>query len=246
MELTVLGADGTFPRAHSACSGYLIEHDGFKLWMDAGNGTLAFLQQHASMDDVDAIFISHSHVDHCADLYPFFYQLINTRRTVPLWTAPGVRDTLQSLIGEGSREDFDTLLKWHVLDTGDVADIGPFRFEAFDAAHSTINATVRVQAGGRTLCYSGDTGPNPDLAVAARGADLFVCEASWLEKDDGVMEPIHMKAAESGAAARDAGVKRLVLTHVWPVNPLEQVREEASKTFDGTIEFARETTTTTI
>lgn len=246
MELTVLGADGTFPRAHSACSGYLLEHDGFKVWMDAGNGTLAFLQEHVAMEDVDAIFISHAHVDHCADLFPFFYQLLNTRKKVPVWTAQGVQERLAWLIGDDARDEWGTLLGWHAMEAGDVADVGPFRFEAFDAAHSTINATVRVQAGGRTLCYSGDTGPNPHLAVAARGADLFLCEASWLEKDEGLMAPIHMKASETGAAARDAGVGRLMLTHVWPVNPLDQMREETTRTFDGTIEFAREIVKTTV
>jgi len=246
VELTVLGADGTFPRAHSACSGYLMQHDGFNLWMDAGNGTLSFLQEHISMEQVDAIFLSHAHVDHCADVYPFFYQLLNEPRTVPLFTAPRVRDKLEGLVGGDSRKEFSELFAWRVLETGDVTDIGPFRFEAFNAAHSTANVTARIQAGGKTLCYSGDTGPNPDLANAARDADVFLCEASWLAKDKGLMDPIHMLASEAGAAARDAGARRLVLTHVWPVNPLDQIREETSTTYDGTIEFARELGTTTI
>jgi ribonuclease BN (tRNA processing enzyme) len=225
VELTVLGADGTFPRARSACSGYLLRQDGFNLWMDAGNGTLAFLQEHIPMADVHAIFISHAHVDHCADVYPFFYQLLNEPRKVPLYTAPRVQDKLGSLIGGDSKEQFKALFDWIVLETGDVADIGPFRFEAFNAAHSTANVTARIQAGGKTMCYSGDTGPNPDLANAARDADLFLCEASWLERDKGLMDPIHLQASETGAAARDAGAHRLVLTHVWPVNPLDQIRE---------------------
>jgi ribonuclease BN (tRNA processing enzyme) len=246
VELTVLGADGTFPRARSACSGYLLQQEGFTLWMDAGNGTLSYLQEHITLEEVDAIFISHAHVDHCADLYPFFYQLINTRKTVPVYAASCVQETMNPLVGSGSQKDFSELLEWHGLASGAVAEAGPFRFEVFNAAHSIENATVRIQAGGRTLSYSGDTGPNPDLALAAHGADLFLCEASWLEKDEGLMEPIHLKAAEAGAAAREAGVGRLMLTHVWPVNPLDQVREEASTTFDGTIEFARETQKVTV
>ena len=246
MELTILGADGTYPRKHSACSGYLLQHDGFNLWVDAGNGTLSFLQEHIEMDEVDAIFVSHAHVDHCADVYPFFYQLINTQKVVPLYAASCVQETMAPLIGDGSREDFDALFEWHPLKAGDIAEAGPFRFEVFDAAHSIENATVRIQAGGRTLCYSGDTGPNSDLPRAARGADLFLCEASWLEKDEGLMEPIHMKAAEAGVAARDAGVERLMLTHIWPRNPLDRVREEASSAFGGTIEIAREISKTTI
>jgi ribonuclease BN (tRNA processing enzyme) len=150
------------------------------------------------------------------------------------------------LIGDDSKKEFGQLFKWHPLGPGDTDETGPFRFEVFNAAHSIENATVRVTAGGRTLCYSGDTGPNPELAKAARGADLFLCEASWLEKDEGIMAPIHLRATEAGAAARDAGVERLMLTHIWPRNPLDQVREETSRTFDGTIELARETTKTTV
>jgi ribonuclease BN (tRNA processing enzyme) len=246
VELTVLGADGTYPRAHSACSGYLLQQDGFNLWMDAGNGTLSLLQEHIELEEVDAIFISHAHVDHSADLYPFFYQLLNTRKTVPVYAASCVHDVLKPLVGQDSQKDFAELLDWHLMQAGDVADAGPFRLDVFNAAHSIENATVRVQAGGRTFCYSGDTGPNPDLAIAARDADLFLCESSWLEKDEGLMEPIHLKAAQAGAAAREAGVERLMLTHVWPRNPLDRVREEAATTFDGKIEFTRETEKTTV
>ncbi|HLW16405.1 MAG TPA: MBL fold metallo-hydrolase [Actinomycetota bacterium] len=240
MELTVLGADGTYPRAHSACSGFLLQHDGFTLWMDAGNGTLSFLQEHLDMVDVDAIFLSHAHVDHCADVYPFFYQTLNTRKKVPVYAATCVQANMTPLIGDDSKREFGELFEWHPLASGDADEAGPFRFEVFNAAHSIENATVRVSAGGRTLCYSGDTGPNADLSKAARGADLFLCEASWLEKDEGLMAPIHLRATQAGEAAREAGVERLMLTHIWPRNPLDQVREEASSTFDGSIEFARE------
>ena len=73
MELTVLGSSGTWPNADTATSGYLVQHDGFNLWMDAGTGTLANLQQHIDIPDLDAIVISHEHPDHFVDLYPAFY-----------------------------------------------------------------------------------------------------------------------------------------------------------------------------
>ena len=73
MELIVLGSSGTWPNADTATSGYLVRHDGFNLWMDAGTGTLANLQQHIDIPDLDAIVISHEHPDHFVDLYPAFY-----------------------------------------------------------------------------------------------------------------------------------------------------------------------------
>ena len=73
MELIVLGSSGTWPNAGIATSGYLVRHDGFNLYMDAGTGTLANLQKHIAIEDVDAIVVSHEHPDHFVDLYPFFY-----------------------------------------------------------------------------------------------------------------------------------------------------------------------------
>src|SRR5687767_4400840 len=72
MELTVLGACGTYPGPGGACSGYLLQHEGFNLWMDAGHGTLSELQKHIPVSEVDAVFLSHAHPDHFVDMYPFF------------------------------------------------------------------------------------------------------------------------------------------------------------------------------
>jgi len=246
VELTTLGADGTYPTQHGACSGYLVRHDGFTMWMDAGNGTLSKLQRHATFGDVDAIFLSHAHPDHCADLYPFFYALLMERRTVPVFTARGVRDKLITLIGEDSRARFTSLLDWHEMSPGDVGEAGPLRIEAFDAAHSTANVTARISAAGKTLCYSGDTGPNEHLGKAAAGADVFLCEASWLESDIGMMDPIHMTARQTGEVARAADVGRLVLTHVWPRNDRTAVLEQAAAGYGAEPELAREIESTQI
>ena len=73
MELIVLGSDGTWPRAGGAASGYLVRHDGFALWVDAGTGTLANLQQHVAIEGRGRLALSHAHLDHFLDIYPFFY-----------------------------------------------------------------------------------------------------------------------------------------------------------------------------
>jgi ribonuclease BN (tRNA processing enzyme) len=241
MELTVLGANGTYPVAGGACSGYLLQHEGFTLWMDAGNGTMARLQDHMSPDQVDAIFLSHAHPDHCADLYPFFYLLLMENRKVPIYTAPRVNECLIPLIGVDTKDAFRKLLSWTDLAPGSVTEVGPFRLEAFDAAHSTPNAIMRFQVGDKVLCYSGDTGPHPDLARAANETDLFLCEASWLDGQGADIGPIHLTAREAGTAAKEAGVSRLMLTHIWPQNDLDTVRAQAADVFDGRIELAVQT-----
>ena len=242
MDLTTLGASGSYPSATSACSGYLLRHDGFTVWMDAGNGTLVELQKHVALGDVDAVVLSHTHPDHCADLYPFFFWLLFAERSrpVPIVTPPGVRERLEQLIGADSRARFRALLDWREQRPGDQIELGPFRIQMFDAAHSVANNTMRIRCDAAVLCYSGDTGPNEHLAEAAHDADLFLCEASWNESQRGLMEPVHLTASDAGRAAKDAGTKRLVLTHIWPDNDRGGMLDEAASTFDGRIDLAEQ------
>lgn len=72
MKLTVVGCSGSFPSAGSACSSYLVEADGFRLLLDMGNGALGELQRHVGLYDLDAIFLSHLHADHCIDMCAYF------------------------------------------------------------------------------------------------------------------------------------------------------------------------------
>lgn len=240
MRLNVLGADGTFPGPGGACSGYLLQQDGFPLWIDAGTGTLARLQYHVQLEEVGAIFLSHMHPDHCVDLLPYFYAVMygcGRPGGMPIVAPAGVRDTLAHLLGEHARARFGDYFDWRELAPGDETEVGPFRLEVFDSRHPAPNLAVRVSAGGDTLCYSGDTGPSEFLPRAADGAALFLCESSWQDADDG--DPsIHLRAREAGRAAREANVRRLVLTHVWPRHDLEVSRAQAAEEFGGPIDLA--------
>jgi ribonuclease BN (tRNA processing enzyme) len=90
MRLTVIGCAGSFPRADSPASCYLVEHDGFRLLLDMGNGSLGALQRHVAPTDVDAVLVSHLHTDHCVDLCSLDvylrYHPDGRRPSVPVWT----------------------------------------------------------------------------------------------------------------------------------------------------------------
>ena len=73
MELTVLGSSGTWPGPGRATCGYLVSHDGAHLWLDAGSGTFARLQERIRVDQMTAIVISHGHPDHFSDMLMCFY-----------------------------------------------------------------------------------------------------------------------------------------------------------------------------
>jgi ribonuclease BN (tRNA processing enzyme) len=248
VELTVLGASGSFSTPESACSGYLLREDGFALWVDTGNGTLGELQRHISRDQIGAIFLSHSHPDHCADIYPYLFSMLSDQvvRKTPVLAPPRTRERLESLLGDDSRAMLASLMDWQEVKPGDMTEAGPFRLEMFDAAHSTANNTLRAQTGGRTFCYSGDTGPNEHLARAAADADLFLCEATWLDDQQALLGPIHMTAGEAGEAARISGSARLMITHIWPTNSAATARAQAEATFGSPVEMAIETGTTRI
>jgi ribonuclease BN (tRNA processing enzyme) len=246
MKLTILSGHGTSPVAGGSCSGYLLEHDGFKLWMDAGNGTLGKLLQHWEFADVDAIWISHAHADHSVDLYPYFYRLLSENASpIPVLAPSGVREKLSCLVGADSMEAWGTLLDWRVLDPGQETNLGPFALSGSNAEHSSPNTVLRLEASGKSLCYSGDTGPVDSLPDAARDVDVFLCEASWVDPAQ-VFAPIHLLASQAGDYAQQASVDRLILTHVWASNDRDRVLEEAASKFKGKLDLAYDLTSVEI
>ena len=98
MRLTVLGCSGTYPGPDSPCSGYLVEHDGFRLVVDLGPGALGPLQRSIDLLDIDAVYVSHLHADHCTDLvglsYARRYHPDGLPPPLPVWGPAGLGDRL--------------------------------------------------------------------------------------------------------------------------------------------------------
>ena len=82
--MTVLGGCGAWPQAGQACSGFLVEQDGFRLLLDVGYATLPRLLELVDASAVDAVYVTHGHPDHCADLNP----LLRARFLGPTPAAP--------------------------------------------------------------------------------------------------------------------------------------------------------------
>jgi len=241
VKLTILGCAGTFPGATSGCSSYLVEHDGYRVMIDCGNGATGALQRYGGLLDLDAVVLSHLHPDHCIDLiayaYARFYHPKGRPGPLPVW---GPADTRRRLASVGDKADgdwLDQVYDWKSYGQ-ERFEVGPFAVEARRTAHPIECYALRVGAGGKTLAYSADTGPCDSLVQTAAGSDLFLCEASFVETDSNP-PAVHLTGRQAGQAATDAGVSSLVLTHLVSWHDENVVLAEAKETFAGDIELAR-------
>jgi ribonuclease BN (tRNA processing enzyme) len=236
MELVVLGTGGGWAGPGGAASGYLLTADGFHLWVDLGTGTLAKLLEHAGLLDVDAVVVSHRHFDHFLDMYPFYLaRWYGTDRSpIPMFAPPGMFEHALQL-----ERDLPRAFVPSVVEPGQGFEAGPFRVRTAPMRHPVPTMGMRFELAGHALTYSADTGPTPELVRLAEGADVLLAEATWIDVPSWG-EPIHMTAEQTGQIARDAGVGRLVVTHVWPTNPRDTVEGLAAAAFGGSVTVAVE------
>jgi len=242
VELIVLGASGTWPTAGAATSGYLLRHQGFNLWVDAGSGTLANLQRHIPVSEIHAVLISHAHPDHFVDLYPCFYARHYGdlgEPGLPVVVPTGFGEVLVRLMSEDGESLLRAAFDLREVGPGETFELGPFRVRTEPMAHLELVALgFRVEAGAACLAYTGDTGSTPAIEDLARDADLLLSEATWQDDDEPL--PFHLSARQAGAHARRAGAGRLVLTHIWPTRDPEVSRKQAADEFAGPIDLAIE------
>jgi ribonuclease BN (tRNA processing enzyme) len=238
MRLMVLGGCGAWPEPGKACSGFLVEHDGFRLVIDLGYATVPRLLEQAAAREIDAVFISHGHPDHCADLNP----LLRARALapdppppLPVYALPGALDAVLALDRPGMLAG---ALALHELSPGRDLDIGPFRAETRLLPHWVPNAGVRLTAARQVLTYTGDSGPSPELAALARDSDLFLAEATYPDQVPDSSRGYLSSARQAARQAADAGARHLMLTHLWPGTDPATAQAAAASGYDGEISVA--------
>ncbi|MDX6332174.1 MAG: hypothetical protein QOI83_4557, partial [Streptomycetaceae bacterium] len=206
MRITVLGGCGAWPSAGLACSGFLVEHEGFRLVIDLGYAALPRLLEHTGPHTVDAVLISHGHPDHCADLNP----LLRARAldddpppALPVSAPPRALDAVLALDRPGM---LDAAYLLHEFVPGARFEVGPFDVATRLLPHWVPDAGIRLAAGGRLLGYTGDTGPSPDIADLARDADVLIAEATYAEEVPAHSAQYLSSARQAGQYAAQAGV----------------------------------------
>ena len=239
MRLTIVGCAGSFPGPDSPASCYLVEHDGHRIVLDLGNGAFGALQRYADVYDIDAVVLSHLHADHCLDLTSYYvarrYHPDGPKPRIPVLGPAGTAERMARAYD--MPRDPGMTAEFEFRDHVEVTEIGPFSIRTARANHPIEAYSIRVEAGGRSLVFSGDTGATEELVRLGEGADLALFEASWLHRADNPPD-LHMSAAEAADHATRAGIDRLVLTHLVPWCDGAQSYAEAAAVYDGELSLA--------
>jgi len=242
MRLTVLGSAGSFPGPESACSAYHVEADGFRLLIDFGSGSLSALQRYAGLKSVDAILLTHLHCDHMLDAAAYVvvrrYAPEGPYPPLPVYAPAGAPDRIAAAYNSTDEGGVDDVYTFYGLQPG-TFPIGPFTVTVDQMSHPVETYGVRLEHDGKVLAYSADTAPCDQLVRLAQGADLFLCEASYLDGADNPPD-LHLTGREAGEHATKAGVGRLVLTHLVTAWGSEAMTyEAAAASFGGPVDIAR-------
>ena len=237
MKLVVVGCSPAWHNPGSAQSGYLVEGPG-RLLLDCGPGVLARLRERDGWPRVDAVVITHFHLDHWGDLVPWaFGARFGPGRQAPspeLWLPPGGSETLRYFTSELSADPL-----FEAFSVREYAEGEPFRAAGLEIVatrvphYDLLTFGIRVGDGEATLAYSGDSAPSAALAELARDADLFLCEATLAEPEPALRG--HLTADEAFAAFRESGAKRLLIVHRPVELPLDPALERAWDGYETTL-----------
>ncbi len=198
------------------------------MWVDAGPGSLAELLRHTTLAQLDAVWLSHLHLDHIGDLLNAYYALaygeLPPRPPLPVYAPAGLDNRLAGFFGGGFEAD---VLDLRPLSDGHELELDGLTLLSRAVDHGGPEAyALRASSDGRVLAYSGDCTPCAALDFVASGADLLLCEANDPEPN-----PYHHTPSQAGALARRTNAKHLIITHVGPLLTPETATAQAA--FDG-------------
>jgi ribonuclease BN (tRNA processing enzyme) len=216
-------------------SGYLVDTGATRILLDCGPGIATALSAVASPGSLDAVVVSHLHLDHCHDLIPVGKALLSPLARypgadgeagqppaelplLPLYVPAGATPTLRTWASLLTVDTiplldrvFDGAFDVREYAPGSTVTVGGASLTFHELRHSKPNCGVRVNGPDGSVAYTGDTGVCEEITRLAAGVDLLLAEASLDHTDHGAHG--HLCATDAAAAAAAAGAGELVLTH---------------------------------
>ena len=270
LSVLVLGSGGPRPFGRAATS-YLVEVDGApRILIDAGPG--AFLRAgelNTSLDQVDTILLTHLHIDHTGDLPGLLLARALTARADAIHLTvfgpsgagqfPSTSRFVNLLFEKGGAWEYEkTFGADETLRAVDlpidlksperqVADLNGLRITAVATHHGDCpSVAYRIDYKNESIAFSGDMDPSalPNLIRLAKGANLLVFHCVVLDPPNSPAQlyALHTPPKQIGEAARDAGVKQLLLSHTAPAieNARQSVLASIQASYKGPVEFAHD------
>ncbi len=221
VTVTLLGTGDAFASFGRSQSGYLIDAPGGRILMEAGPGLLPALKGNGvPTDSFDLLLISHLHGDHFAGL-PFLildYMWETPRKKLLTIAGPPRLEQRTWTLTRTMFPHFELgkikhKLKFVVLEPGSSTRLGKFKVSAIRSPHTKpeISLSIRIDGGGKSIVFSGDSGWNDELVELSAGADLFLCECTYYES---TQLTFHLNYPLLAANRDKFKVRRMVLTHL--------------------------------
>lgn len=257
MRLTIIGCTGSMSGPQSSASSYLVQAVGagadgvqriHSIVLDLGPGSMGQLLRRLDPAELDALVISHCHADHMVDIVGMHVY----RRWCPAGALGPVTtigpaellERLRGVDGVGLEEDYRTEFDFVTAVPGQTMRIGPMTITPYTALHPVEAYGYRIEgpSEGRpgrrvSLAFTGDTDLCPGMSAMARGVDLLLAEAAFVEGRDTV-PGMHLTGRRAGLLASEARVGRLVLTHIQPWTDPAIPLAEASQVYTGPCQAA--------
>ncbi|MEW9667787.1 MBL fold metallo-hydrolase [Ammoniphilus sp. 3BR4] len=237
MKLTCIGTWGAYPEAGEATTSFLLEEGDFRILVDCGSGVLSQLQRVIAIEKLDAVVLSHYHHDHVADIgclqFALLIQTILGKRSqsLPIYAHAEGDNSLFSTLTHNNYTKGVRVFAQHPL------PIGPWQVDFCPTLHPAYCLAMKFSHQGRSLVYTADTSWSDELVSFSKGAEILICEASLYNEQKGKVAG-HMTAGEAGQLAMQAGVKRLILTHLPHYGDHPLLVQEAQEVFSGQVHLA--------
>lgn len=238
MKIDILGYCGGYPWGGGATAGYLVKTEEGEVLLDCGSGVVSKLSAKTDIKNLSGLILSHLHHDHIADVGVLNYAVFGAsrvgKRTTPLniYAPDEPKNMLEYIQGQSSEV--------HMIDEHINPSIANIDISFLEVKHTIPCYAVKMEYQGKVFVYSADTEYTEELIEFARGADLFICEATNCEGSDHTVGKGHMDAEEAGNIARKANVKELVLTHLPYDGDYQMMKELASTVFGKEVHLANE------
>jgi len=224
--------------------GIFLQTNASKIVLDMGSGVLGRIAE-AGIDwqEIDAVFISHFHPDHCLDLFAYLFALRNPSyprsRPLYLFGPKGLKSLVEDMnkifSGWFSPRGYELVIDELFCSGSQSFSFQDLKVISYPVNHSPESLAYRIEAEGKVIAYSGDTAPCKELIELAKGADLAIFECSWAKEQKPAE---HLTARQAGEIAQMAGAKKLALVHFYPEALATDPQKEAEKEFKGEVIIA--------